>query len=112
MPSVLLVEVEHSDAAAFGGQTSADRLADPGAAAGDERDLTRVPTRDNVCIRHRGSPLPSQVSIWIKAREQTPRGLASRYALPPLRATLTPKSQGRFWYWPADRRERARTASG
>src|SRR5688572_4196665 len=56
MPSVLLVEVEHSDAATYGGQTSADSLADPGAAAGDERDLTRIPTRDNVCIRHRGVP--------------------------------------------------------
>ena len=39
-----------------GGQPSADSLADPGAAAGDERDLTGVPTLDNVCIRHRGVP--------------------------------------------------------
>ena len=73
MPSVLLVEVEHSDAATYGGQTSADSLADPGAAAGDERDLTRVPTRDNVCIRHRGVPFLRRCRLDQGARADADR---------------------------------------
>src|SRR5688500_162492 len=41
-----------------------------------------------------GRALPSQVSIWIKAREQTPTGLASRCALPPLRRLLLRSLRG------------------
>jgi hypothetical protein len=111
-PSVLLGEVEHSDATASGGQLSADSLADPGAAAGDERDLTPVPTRGQCLHPPPRSPLRRRCRLDQGARASADSACVAVRATSANGDFFTSTPQGRFWYQPADRRERARIASG